>query len=152
MVRAYIESLLERLTGNERVVPDDDGDYPVRYRHALYYVRVLGDVDPSVQVFSVALAGVDGSPELYEELNTINSNIRFARAFWVRGQVLVEADLVAEGIDPPDFDNACLAVARITDHYAPLLAERFGGKTAFADEKDDAAAAEPPPGPTGQYL
>ena len=155
MVRAYVESLLERLIGAQQVSPDDDGDYPVRYRNALYYVRLVGDVDPVVQVFSVAVSGVDPTPDLFEELNSINSSIRFARIFWVRDQVLIESEMVGEGVEPADFDNACRAVATITDHYGPLLAERFGGKTAFADEKTeptDATEKPEPPHAIGQYL
>ena len=154
MVRAYVESLLERLIGQDHVTADDDGDYPVRYKNALYYVRVVGDGDPVVQVFSVAVSGIARTPELLEELNTINSTITFARIFWVRDQVLVENELVGEGVEPADFDNACRAVATITDHFGPLLAATFGGKTAFADEKtepEQTAPAEETPG-TGQYL
>lgn len=157
MVRAYVESMLERLIGAQQVTPDEDGDYPVRYRDALYYVRLVGSVDPVVQVFSVAVEGVPPTPELFEELNTINSTIKFARTFWVREQVLVESEMLGEGVEPVDFDNACRAVATITDHYGPLLAEKFGGKTAFADEKT--APTEHPQVPpedekarVGQYL
>ena len=50
MVRAYVESLLERLIGAQQVSPDGDGDYPVRYQNALYYVRLVGDLNPVVQV------------------------------------------------------------------------------------------------------
>ncbi len=156
MVRAYVESLLERLIGAKQVSPDDDGDYPVRYRNARYHVRLVGDVDPVVQVFSVAVSGIAPTPALFKELNTINSSIRFARIFWVREQVLIESEMVGEGVEPADFDNACRAVATITDHYGPLLAERFGGKTAFADEKTEPTGPAAPPedvqARTGQYL
>ena len=135
MVRAYVESLLEQLTGQDRVTPDHDGDYPVRYQGALYHVRLVGDVDPVVQVFAIAVAEVKSSPELLAELNDLNTRIRFARAFWVRDQVLVEADLVGPGVGPESFTNACRAVAVITDQVGAGLAERHGGRTAFADEQ-----------------
>lgn len=154
MVRAYVESLLERLIGAQQVVPDADGDYPVRYRDARYYVRVVGQVDSVVQVFSVAVAGVPATAGLLRELNTINSQITFARVFWVQDQVLVESEMVGEGVEPADFDNACRAVATITDHYASALAAKFGGTTAFADEKTTppTALAPEPPVNVGQYL
>lgn len=151
MVRAYVESLLERLTDREKVTPDEDGDYPVRFRQALYYVRLVGDTHPVLQVFSVTLADVPCTQELLEELNRLNADVRFVRVFWVREQVLVESDLVGSTLDPEEFDNACTAVATITDHIGPVLAERFGGRTAFADEK----AAEATPADrarTGLYL
>lgn len=74
----------------------------------------------------------------------------------MREQVLIESEIVGEGVEPADFDNACRAVATITDHYGPLLAERFGGKTAFADEKtepaDGTTSKEDVQARTGQYL
>ena len=63
MVRAFVESLLERLTGSEKVVPGADDDYPVRFRGALYYVRLVGDVDPVVQVFSARSAACRRRPD-----------------------------------------------------------------------------------------
>lgn len=156
MLTAYVETLLERLIGATKVTPDADGDYPVRYRSALYYVRVVGTVDPVVQVFSVAVADVKPTAALFKELNTINSTIKFARTFWVHDQVLVETEMVGEGVDPADFDNACEAVATITGHFGPILAGKFGGKTAFADEKDSPAGEAPAPeeqeARVGQYL
>ena len=60
MVRAYAESLLEQVLNIDRVRPDKDGDYPVRYQSALYYVRIVSGQsdDPVVQVFAKALADV----------------------------------------------------------------------------------------------
>ncbi|MGH3277197.1 MAG: hypothetical protein ACRDNZ_23070, partial [Streptosporangiaceae bacterium] len=52
LVTAYVETLIERLTGADKAVPDHDGDYPVQYRSALYYIRVVGGRVPVVQVFS----------------------------------------------------------------------------------------------------
>lgn len=151
MVRAYVETLLKQLLGAPSVTADDDGDYPVRYRDALYYIRLVGENHPVVQVFSIAVADIESSPELLEAINEMNTDIRFARAFWVRGQVLVEADLVSDGLDPADFDNACQTVASITDYFAPKLAERFGGKTAFADETGEQYES-PRPNEASPYL
>jgi hypothetical protein len=151
MVRAYVESLLERLTGTERFVPDEDGDYPVRYRDALYFVRLVGEVDPVIQVFSIAVADVPKSAKLLERLNQINTEVRFTRVFWVRGQVLVEADLMGEGVDPDSFRTACSTVASVTDTIAPAIAERFGGRLAFDEEKTP-SATEPSGAGTGGYL
>ena len=151
MVRAYVESLIERLTGEDKVVPDEDGDYPVRYRSAAYYVRLVGDVDPVLQVFAIAVKDIEATPALYERLNGINADIRFARIFWVGKQVLVESDLVSQTLDKEEFDQACQAVGTITDHFGSLLAVEFGGATFFADEKDEQAPAEDTSN-TGQYL
>jgi hypothetical protein len=149
MVRAYVESLLEKLIGTDHLVADDDGDYPVRYRDALYYVRLVGENYPIVQVFSIAVADIAGTPELMAALNELNSQIRFARAFWVRGQVLIEVDLIGETLEPVSFDNACQRVATITDDVAKQLAANHGGRTAFEDEKTEHYEA---PDGAGMYL
>lgn len=56
MIESYVETLVERLTGTEKAQPDADGDYPIRFRNALYYVRVVHAADPVVQLFSIALS------------------------------------------------------------------------------------------------
>ena len=150
--RAYVESLLKRLTNSDKVGTDDDGDYPVQFRNCHYYVRVIGNDTPVVQVFSVAVADVDATPELLTELNTLNTDIRFARAFHVQRQVLIETDVLAEALDPAGFENACNCVASITLDVAPSLAARFGGRLTFADDSTKADQPAPDSVPTGQYL
>ncbi len=137
MVRAYTESLLEQFLEVEKLHRDPDGDYPVRFRSAKYYVRVDGgSVDnPVVQVFAIVLAEIDPSAELLEVLNLINTQLRFARAFWVNGQVLIESEMPGDGLSLAGFSNSCITVAEAADHFGPRLAEQFGGKTAFADEQ-----------------
>jgi len=145
MVRSHVETLLERMLRIERASADADGDYPVRYQNALYFVRLVGYDQPVVQVFSIAVAGVEKSPELLDALNEINTELRFARAMWIRNQILIESDHLGETLEAQDFVNACNIVAGATDEYAPRLAASFGGKTAFEDEKD--GGYEPPPTP-----
>ena len=150
VIEAYVEKLLATLTEKDRVVPDDDGDYPVRYGSALYYVRLVGEARPDVQVFAIAVAGLDATPELLADLNDINTRARFARVFHVRDQVLVETDLVGDAIDPSGFFNACRTVARITDDIGPGLVAQHGGTTAFDDAKE--VGYQPPDPPVGLYL
>ena len=152
MVRAYTESLLEKILGVDKLRADADGDWPVRFESALYYVRVdpATREEPVVQIFAVVLAGVGASPELFEELNDINACLRFARAFWVRDQVLIESEIVGEAMSLAGFASACEAVAGAADHFGVRLAERFGGATPFADEQGP--GYEPPSPMLGQYL
>jgi Putative bacterial sensory transduction regulator len=79
VIAAYVEKLLAVLTDTPRVAPDRDGDYPVRFGSALYYVRLVSAEDPDVQVFAVAVDGIEQSPELLAELNDLNCRIRFGR-------------------------------------------------------------------------
>jgi hypothetical protein len=152
MVRAYAESLLEQVLKTDRIRPDKDGDYPVRYQSALYYVRVDPgqNDDPVVQVFAKVLADITPSSELFEHLNEINTQLRFARIFWVRDQVLVESEMPGMALSLEGLGNACNTVGGAADYFGPRLAEVFGGKTAFADEKGP--DYEEPANWPGQYL
>lgn len=144
VITAYVEKLLGTQTGSDRVVADEDGDYPVRFGSALYYVRLVGEPDPDVKVFAVALDDVPASAELLADLNDINSKLRFARAFHVREGVLVEADLVGESVDPLGFHTACEAVGHVADTIGTSLAKKYGGRPASAANADSL--------PTGMYL
>lgn len=131
---AYVRDLLERLTG-ERPSPDADGDLPVQLDGAQFYVRVAGSSDPWVQVFSIALAEVEPTLELMARLNDINTQLRFARAFHVQGQVLIETEIWSDDVNPANFHHACRNVAGATDAYADELRDAFGGRLAFEESK-----------------
>lgn len=131
--RAYLESLLRRFTGGHTPIADHDGDYRVWFRNCLYFVRVTGYETPVVQVFAVAVADVDATPELLVEMNTLNAEIQFARIFHHSRQVLIETDVLAEALDAARFENACHYVSSVTLEMAPSLAARFGGRLTFAN-------------------
>ena len=133
VVYAYVRELLTTLTG-ERPEPDGDGDLPVRYRGAQFFVRIAGSTDPWVQVFSVAVTEVEASAELFEHLNQINRDVRFARAFFVGSQVLIETEIWADDVNPANFEHACSNIAGATDAFTPRLTE-LGGRALFEESK-----------------
>lgn len=135
MVTSHVETLIERLTGVDKARPDADGDYPIRYRSAVYYVRVVRAWKPVVQIFSVAVDGTRLTDALARELNDINTRVHFCRVFWVRGQVLVEAEHLGSSLTEADFDQCALTVAEATDEFAKRLAEQHGGRLAFEEAK-----------------
>jgi hypothetical protein len=151
----YVRELVERLTG-QRPEPDEDGDLPVAYQGAVFFVRVVGPVgsiEPWIQVFSVALADIQPTPKLMTALNEINRDLRFARAFHVGSQVLIESEMWAEDLTPENFHHACRNVAGATDFFAHRLHEAFGGRLQFEDSKtEEYEAAKPNPIPPGPYL
>ena len=152
MVHAYAESLLEQVLKTDRVRPDKDGDYPVVYKSAQYYVRIDAgqNDDPVVQVFAKVLADVTPRAELFEQLNEINTQLRFARIFWVRDQVLVESEMPGMALSLEGLVNACNTVGGAADYFGPRLAEVFEEKSAFAVEKGP--DYEEPESWPGQYL
>lgn len=131
---SYVRDLLERLTG-ARPEPDHDGDLPVVLGGAQFYVRVAGNVDPWVQVFSIALADVEPTLELMGRINEVNAQLRFARAFHVQGQVLIETEIWSDDVNPANFHHACRNVAGATDEVARDLQRDFGGRLAFEESK-----------------
>lgn len=151
MVRSHVETLIEELTGVDKAEPDGDGDYPIRFRNALYYVRVTNAQVPVVQVFSIAVSEIERSDPLLGVLNTMNTQLHFCRTFWVGGQVLIESEHLGMTLEAGDFRECSENVAAASDHLAPLLVEQFGGKLAFENEKTE--SYEPPPlEQTGLYL
>jgi hypothetical protein len=151
MVTSHVETLIERLTGIDKAKPDKDGDYPIRYRSALYYVRVDGPQKPVVQVFSIAVGDIEFTDALAGELNAINSKLHFCRTFWVRGQVLIESEHLGMSVTEADFRECAFNVAEATDAFAAGLAERHGGQLAFDDAKE-ADYTPPSADGTGMYL
>lgn len=145
----YVRDLIERMTGT-RPEPDQDGDLPVHLHGAQFFVRVVSPVNPWVQIFSVAVAELQASPQLLSMLNEINSHIHFARAFHVGTQVIIEAEIWAEDVTPENFVYSCQNVAAATDAFAPKIIAALGGRPLFHESKsDDYEQTELPLGPLG---
>ncbi len=146
----YVRDLIERMTGS-RPEPDHDGDLPVHFHGAQFFVRVVGPVNPWVQVFSVAVSDIGPTPGLMTALNEINTLIHFARAFHVGEQVIVESEIWAEDVTPANFLAACQNVASATDAFAPRIVDQFGGHPLFESSKSEAyQQGELPLGPLGR--
>ncbi len=150
MVTSYVRDLLERITG-ERPEPDADGDWPVTLGGALFYVRITFPTDPVVQVFSVAVDEVDPSPDLYARLNEINGQLRFARTFYMRQQILFESEIWGTDVNPTNLDHACRNIATATDSFGCDLVQHFGGTPRFERSKSPTYTPESPV-LTGPYL
>lgn len=147
MVTSHIETLLERITGVDKAIPDHDGDYPLRYRGARYYVRVAGnDTRPIVRVFSTVVSDIEPDPDLYEAINDINTRLGFCRCFWVNGQVLIETEHLGMTIRIEDLSELADNVASASSYFGPRLADRFGGKLDFEDSKGEEYHEPPLPG------
>ena len=148
MVEAHVENLLKRITGNEQLRRDDDGDWPFGLKHSVMYVRVSGDTDPTVNVFGVAAHSVPEGPELFKMLNDLNGTVQFSRAMWRKGEVVIATELVGESLDIEELQMAVDRVSAGADHFGPQIVEACGGETVRKPPADEPSA----PGPTGQYL
>ena len=134
MVISYTRDLLEQLTG-VRPEPDCDEDLPIEYGGASFYVRIDGSTDPVVQIFSVVLADLEANSKLHSALNDINSHLRFARAFHIRKQVLIEAEIWGSDLNMSNFQYSCRNVAMASDAHGNALLNSFGGIPRFEMSK-----------------
>ncbi|MFZ4721303.1 MAG: DUF3293 domain-containing protein, partial [Ilumatobacteraceae bacterium] len=128
-LRKQVESTITDVMGQLAAQPDGDGDYPLVRHSTPVYARLLPDAEPpALQVFAVMLSDVEASPELMTELNDLNIASTFARIFHVDGQVLVEADLVAETLDPNELRAAVDQIWDVAQRIMPTLSAVFGGQ------------------------
>lgn len=144
-IRPYLEKLLKEGFELPELSPDPDGDYPFRFRSAGYYVRLINEQSPTVQVFSIAPREVKRSAKLFTAVNDINAQIAFARLYVVTNQVVVATELVAETLDAEELGNACNIVGRIADKVGPDLQAQFGGRMLFEEEIGEPSGVPAPP-------
>lgn len=126
-----VEEGLRDWLGAERLERDEDGDYAIPVGSALVFVRVGDDRMPMVGIFSSILTEVEATPGLFTALNDINRRIRFARAFWVAGTIVVATELAAVDISAQQISFTCSQLGSLADHLDDVLHGRFGGGIAF---------------------
>lgn len=153
MVTSHVETLIERVTGVDKAIPDSDGDYPMRFRDTLYWVRVAGNEEqPIVRVFSQVLSNLTPSPELYEAVNQVNARLGFCRCFFLEDRVVIETEHLGLTIRTDDFRELTHNVAAASACFGSILSERFGGRRPFDAEPAEEEGPSAHTAPTGLYL
>jgi hypothetical protein len=128
---AALQAALTEFMSGADLVPDQDGDIPIRVGSALLFVRPVAGRPPLLQLFSPLVSGVDLTPALLDSLNDINRNILFGRVFWTEREVVVSMELTAVGISASQIAFACVQLGNLADHLDDVLRGRFGGRTMF---------------------
>lgn len=144
VVKPYIHQLLKDMLGTEGDLHvDSDGDVPIRRGSTMYWISLYdNNNEAQVRVWSYMARGVPASPELYEHLNDINAHIRYGRVYFWDGAVIVSNELLAEGLDARELENACECISGISDGRDDELVAKFGGEVFFAETPDEDAEAE----------
>ena len=126
----HVEKLLWDMFGPVALNTDSDGDYPLRLHGNPIYGRFFTDEDNTLwfRVFAVVVNDIDGSPEVYAELNEQNANGRFARLFHVDSQILAEVDLLASALEAAELYEAIDRISTITEEVMPTLTAVLGGQ------------------------
>lgn len=133
-LRPKVENLLVDVFGPAVTIRDHDGDYRLSTTGVPVYAR-LADGDPAVlQVFAIAIDGIEPTQDLLKEINDQNARTLLARVFEFGNQVLIEADLVASTIDPLEIEAAFRRVRHIANEMGPIMAIAHGGQPIPASE------------------
>jgi hypothetical protein len=145
IIRPYLEKLLCEWLGVPVIATDDAGRYRVRVGRSGFLVEIVEFEPVLVRVWSPVVVGVTKSLELLDTINRLNSNSLGLRVFVHDGSVILATELVAETLDPREFDFAGQLLAGAAERLGPELVQHYGGETLFAGTtpESDPAPAEP---------
>lgn len=126
-----LEAALAEFIAGAGLVPDRDGDLPIRVGSAIMFLRAVAGRPPLLQLFSPIVSGVGMTPALLDSLNDINRGILFGRVFWAEREVVVSMELTSVGITASQIAFASIQLGNLADHLDDVLRGRFGGRTMF---------------------
>ena len=121
---------IREVTGLGDLEFDNDGDICLPRGSQVVFVRRLG-ATPFVRIWSPLVRGVDETPELLAQLNSLNASAGLARFSVLDGVVFAEADVAAEPIVATHVDLALRRFCGASDGVDAMLQREFGGRTAF---------------------
>ncbi len=135
VIRPFIEKTLSEWLEGIEIQRSEKGEYIFRRGSAEICVRVDEGDQTTVSVYSIILRNVKKSARLLDVLNKVNADVDFARVFWIQNAVVLMTELLASAVDAEQLRSACELVARLADGLDTQLKKKFGGKTAFPDER-----------------
>ena len=133
LLRPSIETVINNSYGPLAVHRDHDGDYRLVRRGTPVFGRLLDGAPPRLQVFAVLLDEVEGSPELFHEINDYNVELGYVRVAHMERQVWAVVDLVAATMQEGELETAVERISNAALHLSPLLQLRFGGENVPAE-------------------
>lgn len=122
MIESHVETLLERVTGNERLRRDNDGDWAFDLPgDGVMYVRLRDAEPPRVELRAHVGTDFPLSVRLLLDTHELNANALYCRVCLYGEHVVVESDLVATDLDHGELEIAMdvlfATVDRINDEY-----------------------------------
>ncbi len=128
-LRAKVKEVLRQVLGVDEMPVDTDGDITIPSKSSLTYVRVFEDA-PIVRVFSPILWGFGRPADIGETVNDINRHTNWVKAVWENDAVVLFSDVVGDPLAESQLAAAVQSVVRRADEMAPVLQQRYGGRTA----------------------
>lgn len=123
---------IREITGFGDLEFDNDGDICLPRGSQVVFVRRLG-ATPFVRIWSPLVRGVDETPELLVQLNSLNASAGLVRFSIHDGVIFAEADVAAEPLVAKLLDRALRRFCDATDGLDVMLPREFGGRTAFIE-------------------
>ena len=130
-LKPLVEAAIKGFCGDGEIQYDKDGDVPIRTGSAMVFLRLHDGKPPMVGIFAPVLWGIEESPELLTVINSVNSQIKFGRAFWTGKEVMVATEVPAIGVTAGAIGFAAFQVGSLADNLDDELQKQFGGKTMF---------------------
>jgi len=141
VIRPFVEKSLAALMEVPKVDADAEGDYYLPWGSARVRVRLVDEPEPLLQLSAVLVDGLKKTARLHDALNTINASELGFRVFRYERRLLAAWEVPADTLDARQFFAVCQRFAERADRFDTDLAQRFGGKTAQADDEEDAVDA-----------
>lgn len=132
-VQEYLAELFE-----EPVHAEEDGHFYVRYGTTVLEISVeaYGPEEAAVIVMAYCVQDVNLEESLLLGLLDLNNQLPFGAFSVVGNDVFFSYSLFGHNLDRRNLLGAIAAVATVSDDYDDLLAEKFGGQTAFDRIRD----------------
>jgi hypothetical protein len=130
-LRTLVVQTLEAHFG-QPVLPDEDGDIPIRSGSAMVFVHVAAEA-PVVELFSPLLLGASGDALALERINRANRSIRFAKLTWVGGRLLANHEMWCEPFVPELLLWSVGLMMNLADEMDDRLRPELGGRRFFED-------------------
>jgi hypothetical protein len=141
VLRPFIEKNLAAFLETERVTPDGDGEYTFPRGSAEITLRLLDAPMPLLQFSAVLVSGMKKKARVLEAINDVNAAELGLRVFRFEDLVIAAWEVPADTLDARQFTDACRRFAETADRLDTILARKLGGKTARADQDEEAVDA-----------
>jgi hypothetical protein len=134
MARSHVVECTRKAFELSEVTVDGDGDLPMRYGTAMYFLSIRGD-GRKVKAWSPVVGPVKGSAALLRELNEVNAGLLVSRVFWGDDQVVAEGMLPIEELTPELLRELCVEVGQTADSVGSMVSAVFGGSVSFSGDE-----------------
>jgi len=131
----WLEQVLGKALGVEKLERGPGGEFLFRHGSSLSLVRAIVEHPPRIEILAPIVRDPERSAALFEGLNEINRQLRFAKLILTpANEVVLAADLLAWSLTEREVLYMLDLALRAADEFDTKIRARFGGHTAFQEE------------------